>query len=215
MARLDPDSPLYNIAVAYRLHGPLDLAALERGRPAHRGTPRGAAGHVSRRERSSRSSSSAPRSRRCSRSRTSGRPRRRARGQDSGRWRWRRRDARSTWRGARCGASGSSDASDEEHDLVLVMHHIVSDAWSFYVFCQELAECYDAVRLGPAARLAELPIQYPEFGQRQRQWLSGRGLRGATGLLAGASGGARSPGSGCRPIAPARPRRSIGERFNR
>ena len=31
MTRLDPDSPLYNIAVAYRLHGPLDLAALEQG----------------------------------------------------------------------------------------------------------------------------------------------------------------------------------------
>ncbi len=72
MARLDPDSPLYNIAVAYRLHGPLDLAALERGRPAHRGTPRDAAGHVPRRGRTARSSSSAPTSRPRSRSRTIG-----------------------------------------------------------------------------------------------------------------------------------------------
>ena len=30
--------------------------------------------------------------------------------------------------------------SDEEHLIVLVMHHIVSDAWSFFIFCQELAE---------------------------------------------------------------------------
>ncbi len=63
--------------------------------------------------------------------------------------------------------------SDEEHYIVLVMHHIVSDAWSFYIFCQELAELYDAALSGRPVRLAELPIQYADFGQRQRQWLSG------------------------------------------
>jgi thioesterase domain-containing protein len=63
--------------------------------------------------------------------------------------------------------------SDEEHYIVLVMHHIVSDAWSFYIFCQELAELYGAAENGRPAGLSELPIQYADFGQRQRQLLSG------------------------------------------
>ena len=104
----------------------------------------------------------------------SGRPRRRARGQDRASWRRRRRGGRSTWRGARCWRVKVLRWSDEGHDLVLAMHHIVSDAWSFYVFCRELAECYDASRSGRPPGLAELPIQYAEFAQRQRQWLSGR-----------------------------------------
>ena len=44
---------------------------------------------------------------------------------------------------------------DEAHLIVLVMHHIVSDAWSFYVFCQELAEFYEATVSGRPASLAE------------------------------------------------------------
>ena len=63
--------------------------------------------------------------------------------------------------------------SDEAHYIVLTMHHIVSDAWSVFIFCQELAELYDAAASGRPAQLAELPIQYADFGKRQRQWLSG------------------------------------------
>lgn len=64
-------------------------------------------------------------------------------------------------------------ASDLEHVIVIVMHHIVSDAWSFYVFSHELAEFYEASLSGRPPRLADLPIQYADFGQRQRQWLTG------------------------------------------
>jgi thioesterase domain-containing protein len=65
-------------------------------------------------------------------------------------------------------------ATDDEHFLILVMHHIVSDAWSFYVFGQELAEFYEAAVTGRPPRLSALPIQYAEFGQRQRQSLTGQ-----------------------------------------
>jgi thioesterase domain-containing protein/acyl carrier protein len=65
-------------------------------------------------------------------------------------------------------------ASDDEHFLILVMHHIVSDAWSFYVFGRELAEFYEAAIAGRPPRLSELPIQYADFGQRQRQSLTGQ-----------------------------------------
>ena len=95
--------------------------------------------------------------------------------------------------------------SDEGHDLVLAMHHIVSDAWSFYVFCRELAECYEAARSARTPRLPELPIQYPEFAQRQRQGLSGRVYEEQLAYWR-AHLEERSPGSGCRPIARARPR---------
>ena len=63
--------------------------------------------------------------------------------------------------------------ADEGHDLVLVMHHLVSDAWSFAVFGRELAEGYASAVAGRPPGLADLPISYAEFGQRQRRWLSG------------------------------------------
>lgn len=53
------------------------------------------------------------------------------------------------------------------------MHRILSDAWSVFIFCQELAELYDAAASGRPAQLAQLPIEYADFGQRQRHWLSG------------------------------------------
>src|SRR5215217_1989723 len=61
--------------------------------------------------------------------------------------------------------------ADEEHDLIITMHHIVSDGWSMGVFFQELAEFYNAHAAGRSANLAELPIQYPDFALWQREWL--------------------------------------------
>ena len=79
--------------------------------------------------------------------------------------------------------------ADEGHDLVLVMHHLVSDAWSFAVFGRELAKGYASAVAGRPPGLADLPISYAEFGQRQRRWLSGpsscRGMEIWRGRLAG------------------------------
>ncbi|HET7114021.1 MAG TPA: amino acid adenylation domain-containing protein, partial [Pyrinomonadaceae bacterium] len=55
--------------------------------------------------------------------------------------------------------------------LLLVMHHIVSDGWSVGVFAAELTALYKAFAAGEPSPLNELPIQYADFAQWQRQHL--------------------------------------------
>ena len=66
--------------------------------------------------------------------------------------------------------------SAEEHVLLLMMHHIVSDGWSMGVLVQELSALYVAQLRGEEAALAELPIQYADYAIWQRQWLQGEVL---------------------------------------
>ena len=172
MARLDPGSSLYNIAVAYRIEGPLDLTVLKASveRVAERHEVLRATFPAGKGQPVQKVALEVPSVFAVS---------------EHG-------DLTEDWRTTSVPQFAVEEAkrpfdltrgplwrvsvfrkSDEEHYIVLVMHHIVSDAWSFYIFCQELAEFYDAAVLGRPARLAELPIQYADFGQRQRQWLSG------------------------------------------
>ena len=99
----------------------------------------------------------------------------------------------------------------EEHVLMLNMHHIVSDGWSFNVLRREMGALYEAflhqkLKAGnhpcsissdiPAASeqpsvtshepratsreqpiLPELPIQYADFAEWQRDWLKGDALQ--------------------------------------
>ena len=66
--------------------------------------------------------------------------------------------------------------ADDEHTLVLVMHHIVVDHWSYGVLYQELAELYEARILGREARLPELGFQYADYGAWQKQQLAAGAL---------------------------------------
>lgn len=52
--------------------------------------------------------------------------------------------------------------NEDEHVLLLTMHHIVSDGWSMAVVCRELEQLYRAHRTGLASPLPELPIQYAD-----------------------------------------------------
>lgn len=63
--------------------------------------------------------------------------------------------------------------SKEEHIVLLTMHHIVSDAWSIGVLVGELATLYQAFCNDLTSPLPDLPIQYPDFAAWQRQWLQG------------------------------------------
>lgn len=63
--------------------------------------------------------------------------------------------------------------SDEFFVLFLTLHHLVADGWSVGVFRRELAECYRAFSSGEAPRLEDLPIQYADFAQWQREYLQG------------------------------------------
>src|SRR6185295_4549551 len=65
---------------------------------------------------------------------------------------------------------------EEEHVLSLTMHHIVSDGWSMGVLVHEFAALYTAFSSDRPSPLAELPIQYADYAQWQRQWLSGEVL---------------------------------------
>jgi amino acid adenylation domain-containing protein len=60
---------------------------------------------------------------------------------------------------------------EAEHVLLVVMHHIASDGWSWGVFFHELVGLYDDFCAGKSASLPELPIQYADFAAWQRQWL--------------------------------------------
>jgi amino acid adenylation domain-containing protein len=64
----------------------------------------------------------------------------------------------------------------EEHDLLVLLHHIVADGWSLGILARELAVLYEAGRTGATPPLPELPIQYADFALWQRQWLAGEPL---------------------------------------
>ncbi|HEY0077792.1 MAG TPA: condensation domain-containing protein, partial [Pyrinomonadaceae bacterium] len=66
--------------------------------------------------------------------------------------------------------------SDEEHVLLLTMHHIVSDGWSISIFIREVAVLYEAFSQGKESPLEELPIQYADYAVWQREWLCGEVL---------------------------------------
>ncbi len=62
---------------------------------------------------------------------------------------------------------------DDEHIVLLTMHHIVGDNWSSNVLTQEIAALYDAFVNGRSSPLPELSIQYADFAAWQREWLQG------------------------------------------
>ena len=66
--------------------------------------------------------------------------------------------------------------AEQDHELNLCMHYIVSDGWSMGVLTRELAALYGAFSQGQENPLAELPIQYADYAHWQRQWLSGERL---------------------------------------
>src|SRR5580700_662990 len=65
---------------------------------------------------------------------------------------------------------------EEEHVLLVTMHHIVSDGWSLGVLVREFSELYEAHREGRAWQLPELKIQYADYAEWQRGWLKGEVL---------------------------------------
>ena len=60
---------------------------------------------------------------------------------------------------------------EEEHVLLLTLHHIITDAWTSGILFRELAALYEAFSLGRPSPLAELPIQYADYASWQREHL--------------------------------------------
>jgi amino acid adenylation domain-containing protein len=66
--------------------------------------------------------------------------------------------------------------SAEEHVVVVVMHHIISDGWSLGVLIREVGALYGALVAGGRSPLAELSVQYADYTLWQREWLQGEVL---------------------------------------
>ena len=66
--------------------------------------------------------------------------------------------------------------SEQEHILLLVMHHIASDGWSMGILMRELSHFYEAEMSGRPSSLPELPIQYADYAEWQLEWLQGEVL---------------------------------------
>src|SRR6185312_5483480 len=62
-------------------------------------------------------------------------------------------------------------SGDQEHILLLVMHHIISDGWSMDVLRRELATLYSAFLADQPSPLSPLPIQYADYALWQRDQL--------------------------------------------
>ncbi len=60
---------------------------------------------------------------------------------------------------------------ETEYILLLTLHHMVSDDWSIGVLIRELKAIYSAFILKKPSPLPELPLQYVDFADWQRQWL--------------------------------------------
>lgn len=60
---------------------------------------------------------------------------------------------------------------ENQHILLVTVHHLITDGSSMVIFLQELAAIYQAFSQGQSSPLAELPMQYADFIVWQRQWL--------------------------------------------
>ena len=66
--------------------------------------------------------------------------------------------------------------SNDEHILMLTLHHISTDALSAEILFRELADLYGAFASGRPSPLPDPPVQYADYAQWQRGWLSGEVL---------------------------------------
>ncbi|MEW6734730.1 MAG: amino acid adenylation domain-containing protein, partial [Acidobacteriota bacterium] len=64
----------------------------------------------------------------------------------------------------------------QEHIVLFIMHHIVSDGWSMAILVRELTVLYEVYNNGQSSPLPELPIQYADFAHWQQEWLQGEVL---------------------------------------
>ena len=163
LQKLDPGSPVYNIAGAVRLNGDLDQEALK-----------SALKEIVRRHEILRTSFVE----------INGQPFQKVHHQV--RLQFATKDLLETSNGIAAGKSIQSELQEEarrgfilsepgllrarllqiaerEHLLVVVMHHIIADGWTIGILAGELKELYEAYREGRPSPLPELEIQYLDY----------------------------------------------------
>ena len=77
--------------------------------------------------------------------------------------------------------------ADDDHVLVLAVHHIACDGWSVDILLADLFALYEARRDGRPPGLAELPVQYGDYAIRQRDGLSAANANAANANAANAN----------------------------
>jgi len=65
----------------------------------------------------------------------------------------------------------------EDHLLMINMHHAVSDAWSIGLLLRDLNHAYTAFAAGALPELPPLAIEYGDYAAWQRSWLQGAELQ--------------------------------------
>ena len=66
--------------------------------------------------------------------------------------------------------------ADDDAVLVLTLHHITFDGWSFTILLKELSGLYEARAEGRPSPLPEPTLQYADYAVWQRKWLRGETL---------------------------------------
>lgn len=59
--------------------------------------------------------------------------------------------------------------ADQDHMLLVTVHHTVSDGWSIGVISNEIAAHYEALALGKPSSAPELPVQFADYAIWQNQ----------------------------------------------
>ena len=108
-------------------------------------------------------------------------------------------------------ATALADCPDE-HLLLFVQHHLVTDGWSRGILITELGTAYRALER-TEARLPPLPLSYTDLAVWQREPQSRRPRRAARLVATGAHGTSAAAGAAARPCRPrARPTRGRASR---
>jgi amino acid adenylation domain-containing protein len=66
--------------------------------------------------------------------------------------------------------------AEDDHILLLTIHHIVSDMWSTQILTREVTLLYQAFSRGEESPLPELPIQFADYAHWQRNRMQGEVL---------------------------------------
>lgn len=63
--------------------------------------------------------------------------------------------------------------SENEAQLLLTTHHMISDCWSGGIFARELAQIYSAIAQGRDPQIEPLTLEYGEYGTQLETWIDG------------------------------------------